>query len=81
MQAVGIALTNNPSGDFVYIISGVHALHILGGLAVLTVALIHAFALKFRVTEKRKLRLDLTMTYWHFVDLLWLYLLFFFVLQ
>ncbi len=77
----GVALTRNPSGDFVYVLSGVHALHVLGGLAVLTVALVQAFVLRFRVTAVRKLRLELTLTYWHFVDILWIYLLFFFVLQ
>jgi len=81
LAAIGVELTGNPSGSFVYVISGVHAAHVLGGVAALLVALIHAFALKFKVTDKRKLRLELTLTYWHFVDLLWIYLLVFFILQ
>jgi cytochrome c oxidase subunit 3 len=81
MVAIGVPLTTNPSGDFIYAISGVHAAHVLGGVAALIVALIHAFGLPFRVTAKRKLRLEMTLTYWHFVDLLWIYLLVFFLLQ
>ncbi len=81
LEAIGVELTGNPSGSFVYVISGVHAAHILGGLAALTVALIHAFVLPHKITPARKLRFDLTLTYWHFVDLLWIYLLVFFTLQ
>jgi cytochrome c oxidase subunit 3 len=47
----------------------------------LTAALIHAFSLKNFVTPQRIHRLDLTVTYWHFVGLLWLYLIFFLVLN
>jgi cytochrome c oxidase subunit 3 len=81
MRDIGIELTTNPSGSFIYVISGVHAAHILGGIAALIVALIHAFALKFNVTKTRKLRLEMTLTYWHFVDALWIYLLVFFLIQ
>ena len=55
--------------------------HILAGLAALTVALVQAFSLKYTVTPRRKLRFELTLIYWHFVDFLWLYLLTFFVIQ
>lgn len=81
MEAIGVELKGNPSGSFVYVISGVHAAHILGGLAAISVALIHAFALTHKVTEARKLRFELTLTYWHFVDFLWIYLILFFTLQ
>lgn len=81
LQDIGVPLRANPSGDFVYVISGVHAAHILGGIAALSVALIHAFSLPFKVTASRKLRFELTLIYWHFVDLLWVYLLVFFMLQ
>lgn len=80
MEAAGIPFTLHPAGDFVYVISWVHAAHVIGGIAILTVAMIHAFGLKFKVTEKRKLRFQLSLTYWHFVDLLWVYLFFFLTL-
>ena len=81
LKNIGVPLTKNPSGDFIYVFSGFHAAHVLGGIAVLAVALTHAFALKFKPTPKRKLRFELTLTYWHFVDLLWVYLITFFVIQ
>ncbi len=78
---IGVELTTNPSGSFIYVISGVHAAHVLGGLAALAIALLHAFTLPYKVTEKRKLRFEMTLIYWHFVDLLWVYLLVFFIIQ
>ncbi|MEZ4948405.1 MAG: cytochrome c oxidase subunit 3 [Saprospiraceae bacterium] len=81
MESIGVFLDGNPSGSFIYVISGVHAAHVLGGVAILVVALMHAFMLEYKVTEKRKVRFELTLTYWHFVDLLWIYLLFFMLTQ
>ncbi len=81
LKNMGVELTRNPSGDFVYVISGVHAAHVLGGIAAILVAIIHAFSLKYKVTPKRKLRFEMTLIYWHFVDFLWVYLLLFFVYQ
>jgi cytochrome c oxidase subunit III len=81
LQDMGVMMTTNPSGSFVYVISGLHAAHILGGIGALVVAVLHAFLLPFRVTAPRKLRFELTLTYWHFVDFLWVYLFFFFITQ
>ncbi|MBP7273814.1 MAG: cytochrome c oxidase subunit 3 [Saprospiraceae bacterium] len=81
LQKIGIELTGNPSGSFVYLISGVHAAHVLGGIACLIVALAHAFILDFKVTPVRILRFELVVNYWHFVDILWVYILIFFLFQ
>jgi len=81
MAEMGVTLTGNPSGAFVIVISGVHVAHLIGGLIALCVALLHAFVLKFNPTPARKLRFEITLIYWHFVDILWIYLLVFFVLQ
>jgi len=81
LTAIGVELTGNPAGSFIYVISGVHAAHVLGGLAAIMVAMIQAFSLKYKVTKKRKLRFELTLIYWHFVDFLWIYLLIFFLSQ
>jgi cytochrome c oxidase subunit III len=78
MVSIGVMLDGNPSGSFIYLISGVHAGHILGGLAALIVAMAHAFLLPFKATPRRLLRFELVLTYWHFVGFLWLYLLGFF---
>ena len=81
LTAIGVELTGNPAGSFIYVISGIHAAHVLGGLAAILVAMIQAFSLKYKVTKKRKLRFELTLIYWHFVDFLWIYLLVFFLSQ
>ena len=81
LQKIGIPLAKNPSGDFIYVLSGFHAAHVLAGIGVLFVATAHAFGLKFSPTPKRKLRFELTVTFWHFLDFLWLYLLVFLVIQ
>ncbi len=81
LESIGVYLKGNPAGSFVFVISGLHAAHVLAGVSALVVALVHAFALKFKVTYKRKLRFKLVLHYWHFVDLLWIYLLSFMILQ
>ena len=79
--SVGIDLKGNPSGSFLYMITGVHALHVIGGIAALIITLINAFSLKLVVTERRKTNFELTLQYWHFVGILWVYLLVFLFLS
>lgn len=81
MHLSGVELTGNPAGSFVYVISGVHVLHVLGGMAALMVGLLKAFILPHRVTSKRVTRFRMMAHYWHFVDVLWIYLLLFFMFQ
>lgn len=81
MQAEGVSLNGNPSGSFVYVISGVHAAHIIGGIAALLMAVVHAFMLDFFTSEKRINRFKMVLTYWHFVDIIWIYLFIFFNVQ
>lgn len=77
----GIEIKGNPSGSFFYILSGLHVAHVLGGIAALITALIHAFFLPYNVTERRRHRFELVCQYWHFVDILWIYLLSFMIIQ
>ncbi|HRI61237.1 MAG TPA: heme-copper oxidase subunit III [Saprospiraceae bacterium] len=81
MTAIGATFTVNPSSSFIYVISGLHAAHVLGGIATLVVAMVHAFVLPFRPTIRRRQRFELVCHYWHFVDVLWVYLIAFFMLQ
>ena len=78
MNALGITLTGNPSESFIYVISGVHAAHVFGGIGVLIVAVIHAYMLPFFKSKARKLRFQLSIHYWHYVGALWIYLFIFF---
>jgi cytochrome c oxidase subunit III len=79
MQSMGVDIAGNPGGSFIYVLSIVHAAHVIAGIGVLLTALIHAFGLAHYLTPIRILRFRMTLVYWHFVGLLWLYLLIFFV--
>jgi cytochrome c oxidase subunit 3 len=81
LTAIGATFTANPSSSFMYVIPGLHAAHVLGGLGALAVAMAHAFILPYKPTPRRKLRFELVVQYWHFVDILWVYLIVFFMLQ
>jgi cytochrome c oxidase subunit 3 len=81
LYAKGVDLKGNVSGSFFFLISGIHALHVIGGIAALIVATLHAYTLKFNVTEKRINRFDLVLNYWHFVDFLWIYLFIFLIIS
>jgi cytochrome c oxidase subunit 3 len=85
----GMTLTYNLSGSFVYLITAMHGLHILGGLITLLVFLIFAhrsrrdpiYELRSIINPKRQLNLELLVSYWHFVDILWVYLYIFFFIN
>jgi cytochrome c oxidase subunit III len=81
MSAQGLTITANPSSSFVYVIPGMHAAHVLGGIAALMTATVHAFALPYKPVPHRLLRFELVVQYWHFVDVLWVYLIAFFALN
>ncbi|MEO6758617.1 MAG: cytochrome c oxidase subunit 3 [Saprospiraceae bacterium] len=81
LNAIGATFKVNPSSSFVYVISGLHAAHVLGGIAALMVALVHAVLLPFKPTKRRRLRFELVVQYWHFVDILWVYLIVFFMME
>lgn len=74
-----IHLVGNPSGSFVYIISGLHGAHVLGGVIYLLILL--NSALKFRVHSKSLNQIEMCATYWHFLGGLWLYLFLFLLLS
>jgi cytochrome c oxidase subunit 3 len=75
----GIALIgpkSNSSASFLYVITWVHIAHVLGGVIALLVIFIRAYASK--VKNYSSLPIDLVSTYWHFVDVLWIYLFIFY---
>src|SRR5580765_4733649 len=63
------------SGQFLYVIAGLHAVHVLGGVVALMVMFIKAFL--GRTKAYGSVPIELMATYWHFVDFLWIYLLVF----
>jgi cytochrome c oxidase subunit 3 len=74
----GIKFTGSAgAGQFLYVIFGLHALHVLGGIIALLVMFFKAFFGKTRVYSS--VPVEVAATYWHFVDILWVYLLVFFI--
>lgn len=73
----GITLRGSGGGQFLYIIAGLHAAHVLGGIVALVIIVGKAFATRTR--NYNSVPVELISTYWHFVDLLWIYLFIFFM--
>lgn len=73
----GIRFKGASAGQFLYIIAGLHALHVIGGIVALLV--IGLKALLSNTRNYNIIPVEVMATYWHFVDLLWIYLLVFFL--
>ncbi len=65
LTQAGLYLNTGRQASFYYVLTGLHGLHILGGI----------FALGWAAIRMRRSTLELTAIYWHFMDALWLYLL------
>jgi len=63
---------SNPAGSFVYILSGLHGFHIATGLIYLLIVLYSS--VRGEVGSSDLLQIEMCTTYWHFLDLLWIYL-------
>ena len=75
MVDMKVYFVGNPSGSFLYVFTGLHAFHLISGLLVLLYGLISAF--RFKVHAKSLRRIEVCATYWHFLDILWVYLFIF----
>ena len=77
---MGVYLVNpNASQSFIYIFTGVHLVHILAGLILVISSLIGSY--KNNPPVKNLFRLEMTSIFWHFVDILWIYLYVFLLLN
>ncbi len=68
----GFYIASGPSSSFFYVLTGMHGIHLLGGVLALFYAL--AVAFRSRPLERRRIVVDVTAWYWHFMALLWLYI-------
>ena len=79
LELKNIALTgakSNSAASFLFVITGIHMLHVLGGVIALLVIFMKAYRLK--VKNYSSLPIELAGTYWHFVDAIWIYLFIFY---
>ena len=72
LAARGFFLATSPSSSFVYLLTGTHAIHLAGGVLALLYA--GVISLTNRPVEIRRIVVDITAWYWHFMALLWIYI-------
>ena len=79
LWAQGVTISRNVSFSFLYVIVGLHALHVLGGFVALVILFFQSLSKKTRVYSS--VHISIMATYWHFVDILWVYLLIFLIIE
>lgn len=73
LHARGFFVDTNPNSSFVYLLTAAHALHLAGGVIALLWAAVTTSLLR-RPIESRRIVVDVTAWYWHFMTLLWIYI-------
>ena len=71
LASQGLFLATSPSSSFFYLLTALHGLHLLGGV----LGLIYVGYRLRRNARNAQTSLSTAAVYWHFVDLLWVYLL------
>ena len=74
-----VYFVGNPAGSFLYVLTGLHAIHLISGVIFLIIVLISSF--KYRIHSKSLTQLEICATYWHFLGGLWLYLFMFLLIN
>ncbi len=73
LSASGFYLATSPSSSFFYLLTGMHGIHLLGGILALLAASAAAILRKSAAT--RGVIVDVSAWYWHFLTFLWVYIL------
>ena len=73
LASQGIYLQSHPHSSFFYVLTGVHALHLVAGVIALLYVL--SLAMRYKLTAGESSSPSVCATYWHFVGGVWLYLL------
>jgi cytochrome c oxidase subunit 3 len=76
----GVYFVNyNASQSFIYVFTGFHLAHIIAGVIVLLIVLLHKLG---KLTQARNIfRMELASLFWHFLDILWIYIYVFLLLN
>lgn len=72
LAAQGIYINTNPSSSFIYLLTAAHGLHLLGGILALLYLVFRRH--KIILNPRKRIAVDITAIYWHFMDGLWIYL-------
>jgi cytochrome c oxidase subunit 3 len=73
LRAAGIYVATNPSSSFFYVLTAVHALHLIGGMTALI--WVDVQALRLRLGPAKRTAIDICAIFWHFLDVLWILLM------
>lgn len=73
LAANGFYVSSSPSSSFIYLLTGMHGVHLFGGVVALLTA--GAASLLQRRADSQAIAVDVTGWYWHFMALLWVYIL------
>jgi cytochrome c oxidase subunit 3 len=73
LAAGGFYVGSSPSSSFVYLLTGMHGVHLFGGVVALLAAGV-ASVLR-RPADSQSIAVDVTGWYWHFMAVLWIYIL------
>jgi len=73
LSASGFYISATPSSSFVFLLTGMHGAHLLGGLIALLIA--GLASLLHRAAQSQLILVDITGWYWHFMAVLWVYIL------
>jgi cytochrome c oxidase subunit III len=71
LEARGFFVNTNPDSSFVYLLTAAHAVHLAGGMLALLWA--GVTSLRHKPVEARRIAVDVTAWYWHFMAVLWIY--------
>ena len=75
LVAQGVYLASNPHSSFFYVLTGLHGLHLAGGILALSGLLVYARRAEGPESDvKKRAMTDVVGIYWHFMDLLWVFL-------
>lgn len=75
-----VTVGGNVSESFLFIIVGAHMIHIIGGIIALLILLLLGYWKRYNV-QRLTLSTEILGAYWHFVDILWIYLFIFFLVN
>jgi cytochrome c oxidase subunit III len=79
LVAMDVYFVGNPAGSFMYVLTGLHGVHLISGVIFLILVTVNAF--RYKVHSKSMDQIEMCATYWHFLDGLWLYLFLFLILN
>ena len=80
MVSTGAFFSNNNAAiSMIYVVSGFHLIHIFAGVCFLINAIVGTY---LKITpERQKFRMEIASIFWHFIDILWIYLYVFLLLN